>query len=91
MSDCNSLEINISTLRRNIDAIKSYAKKSNKHVKYCLPVKANAYGHGLIEVSTHVADIVDYFGVSCADEGIALRQAKINNKMLQMDVKKFWL
>ncbi len=82
MRDCNSLEINISTLRRNIDQILAYAKLENPLVKYCLPIKANAYGHGLIEVAKATSDIVSCFGVACADEGISLRQSEINNDIL---------
>jgi alanine racemase len=82
MRDCNSLEINVTTLRRNIAIILDYAKAENPSVKYCLPVKANAYGHGLIEVAQATADIVDCFGVACADEGISLRQSGVNNDIL---------
>ena len=95
MSESNALEINISTLRRNIDQISKYAKKINPKVKYCLPVKANAYGHGLVEVAQALSDMVNYFGVSCADEGISLRKANINNDILvfgayeNSDISKF--
>lgn len=95
MSESNALEINISTLRRNIDQISNYAKKTNPQVKYCLPVKANAYGHGLVEVAQALSSVVDCFGVSCADEGISIRNAKINNDILvfgayeNSDISKF--
>lgn len=42
-------------------------------------VKANAYGHGLKWVARSLADAVDGFGVSCAEEGIVLREAGIEH------------
>ncbi len=51
-------------------------------VRLCLPVKANAYGHGLLEIARLAEAQVDYFGVSCLDEGMALRGDGIQKPIL---------
>jgi alanine racemase len=38
-------------------------------------VKANAYGHGAERVAQALAGCVDYFGVACVDEGVAVADA----------------
>lgn len=40
-------------------------------------VKANAYGHGLVDVGQHLADKVDGLAVACIDEALALRDAGV--------------
>jgi len=46
-------------------------------------VKANAYGHGLLEVSRiAVSEAVDWLGVNSVDEGAALREAGIEVPIL---------
>lgn len=74
------LEINIAQFKRNIQIIKQFIKPE---VKICLPVKANAYGHGLVHIA-HAAceEGIDYLGVACLQEGILLRQAKVNIPIL---------
>jgi len=60
-------------------------KKIGRHVKLMAVVKANAYGHGLIEVArTLEKNNVDYFGVAFPQEGVQLRQAGISNPILVM-------
>ena len=63
--DINILKINSETLRNNISLIKEYTK-----TKFCLPVKANAYGHGLELVVRNTNDIVDFYAVACATEAL---------------------
>ena len=46
--------------------------------KFLAPVKANAYGHGSVPVSRHLADLgVDYLAVACVAEALELREAGI--------------
>jgi len=46
-------------------------------------VKANAYGHGLAEVSRFLArQSVEYLGVANAEEGVAIREAGIESPIL---------
>ena len=49
-------------------------------------VKANAYGHGAIEVSKHIEPLVDGFCVSNIDEALELRSAGIGKKILVLGV-----
>lgn len=68
------VEIDAPQFKRNIDAIR---KKIGSRL-LCLPVKANAYGHGLLAVAKAAVDAgVDSLGVSCLQEGVALRLAGI--------------
>jgi alanine racemase len=63
--DINIFEINSEILRNNIKAIKEHTK-----TKFCLPVKANAYGHGLEIIVKNTSDIVDFYAVACASEAL---------------------
>ncbi len=46
-------------------------------------VKANAYGHGLVEVARHLEDCgVEAFGVALLEEGLTLREAGITRPIL---------
>jgi alanine racemase len=70
--------INLSQLHRNVEAIR--ARVGGARV---MPiVKANAYGHGLVEVSRFLAPLVDYIGVAVLEEGIALRRLGIQTPIL---------
>ena len=60
----NVLKINRDNLRNNINIIRNISKGA----KVCIPVKANAYGHGLELVVEHTKDLVDYFAVACISE-----------------------
>lgn len=71
---CTKIEIHKSTFINNICTTRKWINSYKPNVKYCLPVKANAYGHGLIGVAELAQDHVDYFGVACLNEGILLRK-----------------
>ncbi|MBP9742513.1 MAG: alanine racemase [Burkholderiales bacterium] len=73
------IEVNTSVFIANLQAIR---KKIGNDVKFCLPVKANAYGHGLVKISQLAEPYIDYLGVSCLDEGATLRQAEIKKPIL---------
>ncbi len=51
-----------------------------------LMVKADAYGHGLVEVALAAQDIVDAFGVATLEEGLALKSAGIKKEILALVV-----
>lgn len=70
------IEVDLAQFRKNIEAIRKHIGKS----QFCLPVKANAYGHGLVEIAR--AAPVDCFAVSCLQEGVALRKAGISLPIL---------
>ncbi len=63
-------EVNLKRLESNLAAIKRKVAPS----KVMLVVKANAYGHGLAEVSKVLAGKSDYIGVAVLEEGILLRE-----------------
>jgi len=71
----------------NLDAIKNNYLKIREHVrpqtKILGVVKADAYGHGLVEVSKELErQGVDYLGVTEISEGIRLRKAGIRTPVL---------
>lgn len=69
------IEIDLTQFKKNIAAIK---KRIGSRL-FCLPVKANAYGHGLCEMAKAGQEAgVDYIGVSCLKEGAALRLAGLS-------------
>ncbi len=45
-------------------------------------VKADAYGHGAVEIARHILDKVDWFGVSNIDEALELRNNGIDKPIL---------
>ncbi len=75
----SKIEVNISQFKKNVSLIKEYLKGT----KYCLPVKANAYGHGLVPVSRAAESAgVDYLAVAHLHEGIILRLHNIKIPIL---------
>lgn len=75
----NWIEIDLAQFRKNIAIVRRHIGDS----LYCLPVKANAYGHGLVPMARAAVDAgVDYLGVSCLQEGVHLRQAGILTPIL---------
>ena len=73
------LEISKSALLSNIDNFKKIAPPKTKQIAI---VKANAYGHGLIEVAKIIQDEVDYLAVSNIDEARKLRQNDITRNII---------
>lgn len=74
------MEINIAQFKQNLIAIKQHI---GSNVKLCVPVKANAYGHGLVNIGHASAEIgADYLAVSCLQEGKILRKANIKIPIL---------
>ncbi|MFV1885240.1 MAG: alanine racemase [Balneola sp.] len=71
--------IHLSKLDSNLDAIDRRLKPG---VKRMAVVKDNAYGHGLIPVSKHIKDRVEWFCVARAFEAKELREAGIRNPIL---------
>lgn len=71
--------INTQQLISNLNSIKQHV---GDNVKLCLPVKANAYGHGLSGISKLAEPYVDYLAVSCLDEGRLLRDIGIKKPIL---------
>jgi alanine racemase len=73
------LEINLDILDRNLEHIQSHV---GSDVSILLTVKADAYGHGAVQVARAAAERVRMFGVATVDEGAELREAGIKNHIL---------
>jgi len=72
--------IHLENLRLNIEAAR---KKIGPHPKICLPVKADAYGHGSVAVSRCALEAgAEYLAVSDLSEGKELRDAGISAPIL---------
>lgn len=73
-------EINLDHLYHNYSSLRSLAGADRF---FCPMVKANAYGHGDVQVSQFLQDQgVGTFGVCLIEEGHLLRQAGINSEIL---------
>jgi alanine racemase len=71
-------EVNLTQLSQNLQAIRAHVAPA----KVMIVVKANAYGHGLAEVSKHLAPQTDYVGVAVLEEGIFLRELSVTAPIL---------
>lgn len=75
------IEVDLAQFKINIELIRQ--KIGNRLL--CLPVKANAYGHGLIAMAQAAENLgVDYLAVSCLQEGAQIRQAGVRLPILVM-------
>jgi alanine racemase len=72
------VEVNLSLLSQNLQSI----KKAVHPARIMVIVKANAYGHGLVEVTKHLDPEVDYIGVAVLEEGILLREIGVHTPIL---------
>jgi alanine racemase len=73
-------EISLKAIENNIVQLRGITAK---HVRFMAVVKANAYGHGIIEVAKCVADSgADALGVAKINEAMCLRQAGLDLPIL---------
>ncbi|PSM52782.1 alanine racemase [Campylobacter blaseri] len=73
-------KINLDNLKSNFLILKS---KLSKNTKYCGVVKANAYGHGSVEIAKFYEKLgADYLSVARLNEAVELRQNGINLPIL---------
>jgi len=73
------VEVYLSRLTANYRAIQAHVAPAT-----VMPIlKANAYGHGLVEVARHMARLgAPYLGVAFLEEGIMLREAGVTTPIL---------
>ncbi|MCL4803476.1 MAG: alanine racemase [Anaerolineae bacterium] len=73
------VEIDLDRLAANYRAIQAHAAPAA-----VMPIlKANAYGHGLVEVARHMQSLgAPYLGVAFLEEGILLREAGVTTPIL---------
>lgn len=82
------VEINLENLAFNM---KNIRKNTPQGVKLLAVVKADAYGHGAVMLApTLLASGADMLGVASIDEGVDLRQAKINCEILVLGAVPVW-
>lgn len=75
-------EINLDNLRFNLNNIKNLLEED---IKVCGVIKADAYGHGAVEVAKLLEkEKVDYLAVARTAEGIELRQNGITLPILNL-------
>ncbi len=72
-------KIDLDAIEYNIDLIKS---KLPKGKKLLLVVKADAYGHGAVELAREFEQKADYFGVAEINEALELRKNGIKKPIL---------
>ncbi len=80
-------EVSLGALAQNLEAIRRYVnpphEKRKAPRKILSIVKGNGYGHGGPEVAKALEKAgSDWFGVTCTDEGIAVRQNGVCNPVL---------
>lgn len=74
------IELNFNNLKHNIFEFKRIIPSNTEIMAV---VKANAYGHGIVEISTFLNNIgIDNFAVATLEEGIILRENNINGNIL---------
>ena len=73
------VEVNLSRLTENYRAVESAVAPAT-----IMPIlKANAYGHGLVQVARHFSSLnAPYLGVAYLEEGILLRESGITTPIL---------
>jgi len=73
------VEVNLDCLTKNFHAI----RRKVAPAKVMAILKANAYGHGLVEVAQHMVALgADYLGVAVVEEGILLRERGVKAPIL---------
>lgn len=73
------VEVDLDHLTINLQNIH---KRLGDDVKILLTVKADAYGHGAVQVAEASSKLIDIFGVATLDEAIELKEAGITNTIL---------
>lgn len=74
------LEVNLDALAHNYNYLRSKIKEGTKFMSV---VKANAYGHGIVEVAQKLQDLgTDYFATAYTEEAVELRDSGIIKPIL---------
>lgn len=77
--DRTYVEIDLDAIKHNI---RCEREKVGDKVKIMAIIKANAYGHGDIEVAEALKDEVDAYGVAIIEEALKLRKAGVTKMIL---------
>lgn len=73
------LKIDLNKLEHNFNCVRN---KLPDDVKILGVIKANAYGHGAVEIGEFLDDKCDFFGVACIEEAVELKKAGIKTPIL---------
>ena len=79
MSRATCAEISLQALQHNLRV-----SRSTTNTRQMAIIKANGYGHGIVEVARALSD-ADAFGVATVDEGITLREAGIYKPIVLLE------
>lgn len=72
-------KIDLDAIEYNIDSV---LKKINGKAKLLAVIKADAYGHGAVEIGRLLEERCDFFGVACVEEAVELINAGIKKPVL---------
>lgn len=72
------VEVNLARIASNLEAIRQHVGGA----KVIAIVKANAYGHGIIEVARHLQTKADMLGVAFLEEAVLLREHGVTAPIL---------
>ena len=78
-----TVEVNLDKLKRNLGILRSYLDEDTRVMSV---VKADAYGHGAVEVASTLEPMVEAFAVNDIHEGIELRKQDITKPILVFEV-----
>ena len=73
--------VDCEAIRRNFSLTLSLAPDT----KAVAVIKADAYGHGIVQVAAALQDLAPMFGVATIDEALVLREAGIRNAILVLE------
>ena len=72
--------VDLSAISHNLSRLKNYLKPETRMLT---AIKANAYGHGAVEVAKHIEKFgVTWLGVATREEALELRNAGVNADIL---------
>jgi len=81
MTQPNLAVVDLAAVRHNLGVASACAPDS----RILAVIKANAYGHGAVEVARALADRVDAFAVARVDEAMELRESGIASPLLLLE------
>jgi alanine racemase len=78
-----TIEVNLGKLKQNLQILRSHI---DENTRVMAVVKADAYGHGAVEVAGTLEPLVEAFAVNDIYEGIELRKQDITKPILVFEV-----
>lgn len=79
MRERTYVKVDLNALEYNIDSI---TKKIDGKAKLLGVIKADAYGHGALQIAKYFEDRFDFFGVACVEEATELIDGGITKPIL---------